>query len=159
MRSRPTALEIPRALLAALESRARAAYPEECCGVLVGRAGTGAGTEVRQVTALRPTANAANGDRSRRFAIAPVELLGIYREIRSRGDALIGYYHSHPDAVAEPSDLDLEAALPEVSYLIVSVDDRRVLDSRSWRLCADGSGFAEEPLVRGDANGFDTESG
>jgi proteasome lid subunit RPN8/RPN11 len=59
---------------------------------------------------------------------------------------LIGFYHSHPDHPARPSQFDLEHAWPNFSYPIVSVLDGRAADLRSWRLRADRTAFDEEPI-------------
>ena len=74
-------------------------------------------------------------------------MLAIYQELAGRDEEVIGYYHSHPDTLAEPSDRDLETAIPETSYLIVAVDRHTVVERRSWRLRADGSGFDEQSIA------------
>jgi len=147
MQTRTAALEISPALLADLETHARGTYPDECCGMLVGIAGNPDSRMGAKVTAIWPAENAVPGDRSKGYAIAPEELLQAYNRARSRGDVVIGYYHSHPDSGAAPSDRDLAAAAPGVSYLIVSIRDRVVLECRSWRLRPDNSGFEEESLI------------
>ena len=63
----------------------------------------------------------------------------------SGGD--VGYYHSHPDHPARPSDFDREHAWPGTSYMIISVIKGRVVDGRSWRLTDDRSRFEEEELL------------
>ena len=143
MPDRSAVLEIPSTLRKSLESEAREAYPEECCGVLLGQYRQVGTREQATVTALRPTANAAVDHRWRRYEIAPEELLAVYQEVRARDADLIGYYHSHPDAAAEPSDRDLAAAQPGVSYLIVAIGRREVTDCRAWRLRPDRGGFDE----------------
>ena len=57
---------------------------------------------------------------------------------------VIGFYHSHPDHPAEPSEFDLDHAWPNLSYLIISVQQGQPKVSRSWRLKADRSAFDEE---------------
>jgi proteasome lid subunit RPN8/RPN11 len=117
------------------------AYPDECCGALIGdRAG-----ETGEAYAL---SNTTDGERRRRFLVGPRE----YREAEARAAAthreLVGFYHSHPDHPAVPSAFDLEHAWPNLSYLIVSVRDGRAAEARSWRLRADRSGFDEERLCQ-----------
>ncbi len=138
-------LEIPRRALEALARQAAAAYPEECCGFLVGSPGSSDGGGVRVDEAL-PAENEEPGDRSRRFLIRPEAVLGAMRQARGRGLELVGYYHSHPDHPAEPSPTDLEGAWPGVSYLIVPVAAGGAGEARSWRLADDRSGFVEERI-------------
>jgi proteasome lid subunit RPN8/RPN11 len=140
----PGSLEIPRSALAALERHAAAAFPEECCGFLVGR--PGAKTEGVRVHEALPTDNEQPEDRHRRFLIRPETVLEAMRRARGRGLELVGYYHSHPDHPAEPSPTDREGAWPGVSYVIVPVSSGRAGAARSWRLAADRSGFVEEPM-------------
>ena len=60
------------------------------------------------------------------------------------GLQLLGFYHSHPDHPAEPSQFDLDHAWPNLSYLIVSVRQGQPKEARSWRLKIDRSAFEEE---------------
>ncbi len=139
MVARGRALAISSASLSELESYARAIYPEECCGVLLGRAGS--------VTSIWPTPNVHPGPRSRRFAIDPRELLRVHKSARDAGIDVIGYYHSHPDGPARPSKTDLAAAVPAVSYLILAVTSDGVTERRCWRLRGDAKGYVEEQIV------------
>ena len=117
-------------------------YPKECCGVLIGRCHSGA-TFVERVLSV---GNEREGDRPDRYLISPETVLAAHKEARALGLEVVGYYHSHPDHPAEPSGLDLEQAWPEVSYLIVSVEQRKVADVRSWRLSDDRESFEEEVI-------------
>lgn len=131
------------AVRAVVESTARAAYPEEGCGVLVGRDEDGGR---RTVTRAVPAENVVDASRGNRYLIAPERLLAIEREARTQGLEVLGFFHSHPDHPARPSAFDLEHAWPYYSYLIVSVADGRVAGARSWRLAADRSAFDEETI-------------
>lgn len=142
-----SALEIPPAQLAELEMHARGAYPQECCGILIGTPGESGVRSRSQVTALWPAGNIATGDRAKRYSIAPEVLLQAYMSVRGREVDVIGYYHSHPDSGAEPSDRDLAEAAPGVSYLIVAVSGREILELRSWRLRGDRSCFDEQQIL------------
>jgi proteasome lid subunit RPN8/RPN11 len=122
-----------------LDELASSSYPEECCGVLLGRAGS--------VTSIWPTPNVHPGPRSRRFAIDPRELLRVHKSARDAGIEVIGYYHSHPDGPARPSKTDLAAAVPAVSYLILAVTSDGVTERRCWRLRGDAKGYVEEQIV------------
>lgn len=140
-------LRIPDRLLAELDGFALGAYPEECCGILTGNPGASQSGTVAEVSVLWPAKNVKTGDQANGYVIAPEELLLAYQRARSRGEAVIGYYHSHPGASAAPSARDLAEAASGVSYLIVAVSDHGVLERRSWRLRPDSSCFDEEPLI------------
>jgi proteasome lid subunit RPN8/RPN11 len=128
-------------------------YPDECCGVLIGRCHSGA-TFVERVLSV----GNGEGDRHDRYLISPETVLAAHKEARALGLEVVGYYHSHPDHPARPSGLDLEQAWPEVSYLIVSVEQRKVVDARSWRLSDDRQSFEEEVIDQA-AIGFQPSSG
>ncbi len=95
---------------------------------------------------LRIEENVHAGSRRRRFAIAPEALLRAQKAARAAGLAVIGYYHSHPDAAAVPSAADLSAAWPEVSYLIVELGPEGVGGLRSWRLDRASGAWVEEQV-------------
>jgi proteasome lid subunit RPN8/RPN11 len=132
------ALLLSEAALAAIRRHGREAYPNECCGALIGRDG-----HVVESFALPNTTD--EGPR-RRFLVRP----GDYRVAEARaavtGQALLGFYHSHPDHPAEPSQYDLDHAWPFFSYVIVSVHRGEPGELRSWRLREDRSRFDEEPI-------------
>jgi proteasome lid subunit RPN8/RPN11 len=117
-------------------------YPEECCGVLIGQPQVGA-TLVERVLSV---GNERDESRHHRYLISPATVLAAHKEARALGLEIVGYYHSHPDHPARPSDFDREHAWPGVSYLIVSVQGRKVAETRSWRLSDDRLGFEEEAI-------------
>lgn len=126
--------------LQAVRHHAAGAYPEECCGFLMGVADED-GVLVERVL---PARNEHADDRCHRFLIPPETVLAARKEARGLGLEIVGYYHSHPDLPAEPSDRDREHAWPDVSYLIVPVEDGVPGEARSWRLSENGAGFEEE---------------
>jgi proteasome lid subunit RPN8/RPN11 len=67
---------------------------------------------------------------------------------RKEGRDVLGFYHSHPDHPAEPSDFDREHALPFYSYIIVSVDKGKAGNFRSWELTPGRDKFLEEEIWR-----------
>jgi proteasome lid subunit RPN8/RPN11 len=133
--------------MAEIETQLARVYPEEGCGVLLGR-DEGRKRVVERVTAIE---NRREDSRGNRYLIDPEQLLAVEREARDAGHDVVGFYHSHPDHPARPSAFDLEHAWPYYSYLIVSVEQGRVVDARSWRLTADRTRFEPEPLERADA--------
>ena len=130
---------IPASVASALRAQLAAAYPEEGCGLLLGRDG-----ERREVTALAPTANAHAGARATRYLIAPEDFLAAERAARAAGIEVLGFYHSHPDAPPAPSAFDLERAWAYYSYVIVEVAKGVPRELQSFRLRADATGFEPE---------------
>jgi proteasome lid subunit RPN8/RPN11 len=118
------------------------AYPDEGCGVLLGRDGDGA-REVVEIVALE---NRREESRHNRYLIAPEQFLLADRVARGAGLEVIGFFHSHPDHPARPSAFDLEHAWPYYSYLIVGVTRGEAMEARSWRLVEDRSRFEEEKV-------------
>jgi len=117
-------------------------YPDECCGVFIGRALEDA-TVVERVLSV---GNERQDSRHNRYLISPETVLAAQKEARALGLDVVGYYHSHPDHPAKPSEFDREHAWPWVSYLIVSLQGRKVVDTRSWRLSEDRERFDEEGI-------------
>ena len=117
----------------------RETYPHECCGALVGRGGL--------VTEALALPNAATETPRRRFRIGPRDYRTAERRARERGAELLGFYHSHPDHPARPSQYDLDHAWPVFAYVIVSVAEGRPGALTSWRLREDRSAFDEEPVA------------
>lgn len=121
-------------------------YPEESCGVLVGRFRDGRSAVV---SAIRCD-NVRRDSPGDRYAIDPKELIRIQRETRRQGLDIVGFYHSHPDHPAEWSSTDLaEAHWVECSYVITSVANGVAADTRSFRLEGswDEKRFVEEEIV------------
>ena len=150
---------LPDGALGVVLDEARRGYPEEVCGVLVGREermtggqaqeqGRG-GSGRRVVARVVPVMNVCLDERERRYLIDPVTLLGIEREAEAEGLEVIGFYHTHPDHPAVPSGFDREHSWPWYTYIIVNVQDGEPGDVRAWRLLADRSGFEEETLEDG----------
>lgn len=140
-------LVITRRHLHAIGMHGSATYPEECCGVLIGRANGNGATLVERLLSVD---NERGDSRHNRYVITPETVLAAQREARAAGLDIVGYYHSHPDHPARPSDFDREHAWPGLSYLIVSVERGRVADARSWRLSDDRERFDEERIDQAD---------
>ncbi len=122
-------------------------YPYECCGLLIGRFESDGRKTVVETYAI---SNAREEEAKRnRFLIRPEELMRGERHARERGLDVVGFYHSHPDHPAQPSQYDLEHAWPTYSYIIVSVRERHAGDLLSWEMEADRSRFNEEQISKG----------
>jgi len=117
-----------------------AAYPEEACGLLVGRRGADGGIEVDRIEA---SANLAR-DRRHRFEVDPRLQIRLFRELRGGPDQVVGLYHSHPDGRALPSATDLARAWePEFAWLIAAVHQGRAVAVRAHLLDRGDGGFRE----------------
>lgn len=127
---------------AAMRGHGARDYPHECCGFLVGKAVADAVTVARVV----PAANTRDDSPHNRFEIDPGELVKTDRAARAEGMGVVGFYHSHPDAPAEPSDFDREHAWAGYCYVIVSVRQGSPQEMRNWRLREDRSGFDEDAI-------------
>jgi proteasome lid subunit RPN8/RPN11 len=147
-------LRITSAIDAAIRQHGEATYPHECCGALVGRDG-----RVTDVVALPNTTE--EGPR-RRFLVRPSDYREAERKASELGAELLGFYHSHPDHPARPSQYDLDHAWPTFAYLIVSVtgqgealprpsaEGAKARDMTVWFLKDDRSSFEEGTLHHGE---------
>jgi len=132
---------------AAIRRHGEEAYPEESCGVFVGRFRDG-GCAV--VSAIRCD-NVRRDSPQNRYTIDSKELIRIQRETRELGLDIVGFYHSHPDHGAGWSSTDLsEAHWVGCSYGITSVVSGRAEETRSFRLEGswDEKRFVEEEIVQ-----------
>ena len=144
----------------AIATHAERTYPEECCGLLLGKLSAGA-SESRTVVEVRATENVWTQDlgdaielpsdwdvtQHKHFWIDPREMLQVQREARDRHLDIIGVYHSHPDHPGTPSEMDRMCAWAHYSYIIVSVQHGKVIDLRSWSLTEDHRFQSEDILI------------
>lgn len=132
-------------ILDAITAHAERDYPHECGGMLIGRFDNGRKT----VSEIFPLENAREEEaRHSRVLILPKDVLRAERYANDKKLDVVGYYHSHPDDIAVPSQYDLEHALPVWSYAIVSVLDGKAVDIRSWEMENDRSKFNEEQIEK-----------
>lgn len=118
-------------------------YPSEGGGFLLGVL-EGDSISVRDV---RPVENVAQSEEQyHRYAMTPSDWMKLEDEADARGLSLVGYYHSHPDSPAVPSEFDRVHALPNFRYLITSVQGGQAVDLRAWRLTDDRTRFEELAL-------------
>jgi len=130
--------------ISAINGHGEQDYPYECCGLLLGRFES-EGEKV--VTEIYPISNAREESAKRnRFLIEPEELMRGERYARSKQVEVVGFYHSHPESPARPSQYDLEHAWPTYSYIIVSVMSQKAVDLFSWEQRHDRSMFDQEEI-------------
>ena len=140
-----------------LRAHLEAGYPNEACGIFVGEID---GVDKRVVEVI-PVANAwapiegdgagtgdlAVHDLRDRFSIDPRDIVRADRDASKRGLDIIGFFHSHPDWPATPSETDRMWAWPVVSFMIVSVAAGKAGAARSWVLRDGRDAFDEETLI------------
>lgn len=110
------------------------AYPDEACGLLIGRPLEDGGWSVAEVRRARNLELERTGDR---YVLDPEAFLTADRDARSGGLEIVGFWHSHPDSPAVPSETDRGAAWPGYAYVIVSVRAGRPRAIRVWTLADD----------------------
>ncbi len=133
-------------------------YPNECCGVLLGKV-EGDAKHVAEVVALRnlrhdpsraaellPVDDPGRETERNRFLIDPLDQLAVEKDARARGLEVLGYYHSHPDHPARPSDYDRMHAWPRYSYVIISIERGAPKDLTAWVVAEDRSTFCVEEV-------------
>jgi proteasome lid subunit RPN8/RPN11 len=143
--------------LQTIYTHAETTYPEECCGIILGNLTS----EGKTVVEVMPTENAWNAEtaaelpgddtldysKRQRYAIAPQVMLHGQKEARDRKLNIIGIYHSHTDHPAIPSEYDRQLAWQEYSYIIVSVQNGKASDMKSWTL-DDNHQFQQEIIEK-----------
>lgn len=137
-------VQLFRAAEDALRSHCEREYPREACGFLIGPDPASLGDASREIRRAIPAINEANDGRQRRFVIASDEVRRREAEVESSAEAVLGFYHSHPDQPAAPSRLDQAHAWPWYSYLVVSVESGRAREMTAFELNAKRRRF--EPI-------------
>lgn len=133
-------LELQRQIFDQME----ASYPNEGGGFLLGQAQGGA-VAIQDIMQVENTF--AEEEQYHRYAMRPQDWMRLEDEADERGLSLVGYYHSHPDSPAIPSEYDREHALPNFVYVITSVMMATATDMRVWRLRPDRSAFDRGALT------------
>ena len=136
-------ISISEELLAQIKAHGEKTYPNECGGMLIGRFEN----DSKTVVELVPMENAmAESEQHNRVLITPRDVMKAERYAREKKLDVVGYYHSHPDHPAIPSQFDLDHALPVWTYIIVSIQQGKAVDARSWEMENDRSKFNNEKL-------------
>ena len=139
--------------LAQMHAHGERDYRYECCGLMLGRFEDGRKTIIETYAISNAREEAAKRNR---FLIRPDELMQGEKYARDKGLEVLGFYHSHPDDVAVPSQYDLEHAWPTYSYIVMSVEKGRAVDLRSWEMESDRSRFDEEEVLTPSPSGRGT---
>jgi len=143
-------LNISRELAERIGRHGAETFPHECCGALLGRDGmnddNAQARSWREVQELFPLVNRRDDSPRNRFAVTAEDVLEAEKAARKHGLDVVGWYHSHPDHPARPSQFDREHAWPWYSYVIVSVMDGKPADMTSWRLNDDRQDYSPERI-------------
>jgi proteasome lid subunit RPN8/RPN11 len=135
-------VRISRAEAEAMLAHALAGYPFEVCGVFLGR-----GASVRRAVAV---VNRETEQPRVRYQIAPEDLLAIQRDAEAQGLEIVGYYHSHPDHPARPSETDRRIAAGGLSdgvfHVVIGVEKGERATPTAWVFRDKDAAFHEEPL-------------
>jgi proteasome lid subunit RPN8/RPN11 len=141
-------LRIPATVDQAIRRHGQETYPHECCGALVGSPG--------HVMDIVPLPNTTEEGPRRRFLVRPSDYQLAERRATQMGVELLGFYHSHPDHPARPSQYDLDHAWPTFAYIILAVANGAATDMTVWYLKDDRSSFEEGSLHHGENSHPDT---
>jgi proteasome lid subunit RPN8/RPN11 len=142
-------IEISSAQLKTIFDRATAIYPEECCGILLGKFAGKCKIVVEVIPTINEwTASALDDELPRtkhsRFTIPAPEIFQAQKRGRDLNLEIIGFFHSHPDYPAIPSECDRAQAWEIYSYPIVSVIQGEAIEIKSWVLDEDRVFRSEE---------------
>ena len=107
-------------------------FPHECCGAILGDVAAG----VKIVRELRPLPN----------VFSPDQMFALMQEERRTKRKILGFYHSHPNHPAHPSEYDRVWASPWYTYIIVSIRNRQPADLTAWQLDDAGAAFQPEEI-------------
>jgi len=127
--------------LEAIRAEAARAYPHEGCGALVGSPGL-----VRETLALP---NQETGSPRTRFTVAPRDYLAVEAAADARGLALLGFWHSHPDHPARPSETDRAYAWPGLLTLVIAVERGEPRELTAWEVPGPEAPFRQLALTVG----------
>lgn len=133
----PTIVE--EAVLQRIREHATSTYPHECCGALIANGDT--------IVEAFPLPNTTAEGARRRFLVGPSDYRQSEARARELQGVLAGFYHSHPDHPARPSQHDLEHAWPNLTYVIISVSSGTPGEVTAWRLREDRSVFERGDLI------------
>ena len=134
-------LRIPHEVYNCIVKEAQNAYPNECCGLLIGY------PDSKDVVRIQPITNINLSRMRDRYEMDPKEVLAADEDARSESLGIIGIYHSHPDHPSRPSEFDRQRACPVYSYLIVAVEKAEEFAFQSWVLEDWDGEFQEESWV------------
>ena len=127
-------IELSKIITGQMTLSAQNAYPGECCGILLGKSAEKSESGKIEILEAREAPNQVQGaQKAAHFSIDPLFVYQVEQEIEGVGLEVVGFYHSHPDCAAVPSDEDYEKMVPGLVYVILSVTKYGVKDVRSYK--------------------------
>ncbi len=142
-----TTLWISSQLAEKIRAHGQETYPHECCGALLGHDSESTSQDAaREVLGLFPLVNRRDDSPRNRFSVTAEDVLEADKSAQAQGLEVVGWYHSHPDHPARPSQYDRDHAWPWYSYVIISVQNGAAQDMTSWRLNDDREEFSPEGI-------------
>jgi proteasome lid subunit RPN8/RPN11 len=133
------ALRLARTAHDAIRREAARAYPHEGCGALLGRPG-----EIGETLALP---NQEHGSPRTRFTVSAGDYLATEASADARGLSLLGFWHSHPDHPAQPSETDRAYAWPGLLTLVIAVERGAPGELTAWDVPAPDAPFRRLDLT------------
>ncbi|MGB9736142.1 MAG: Mov34/MPN/PAD-1 family protein [bacterium] len=131
-------MKLKRYVIEQMKQHLESTYPYEGCGVMLGKNNT--------VTDILRGTNIKQDRKEDRFVLDPSDILNAEKYAKERGIDILGFYHSHPDHPAKPSQTDLESAWEDYYYAIASVDKGRMSKIGLFKLSDKGNSFIEETI-------------
>ncbi|PHS79456.1 MAG: hypothetical protein COB59_01840 [Rhodospirillaceae bacterium] len=129
--------------LADIQGHGEQAYPQECCGLLVGHE-QAPGFFI--VTRIAPSPNMSKHNTKDSFEVDAQVRFDVMRALENTSDDIIGHYHSHPDHPAKPSETDMDMAYEgQFIWLITAINKAQAMETKAWRL--DQTTRTSEPLT------------
>lgn len=147
-------IHLSQTIIGRIIAQAEQAYPEECCGFILGQL-DGENESISYGHYYLPCWNEKSENRERRFLIDPLAYQEAEDQADREGLAIVSIVHSHPDHPDRPSEFDRVHAWPGLSYIIISVCQHKAAGYRSWRLTADRQRFESEQIC---VDGTDTKA-
>jgi len=133
-------IRIHQSCLNDMKAHAQEGFPHEVVGIL---AGNREKNEVQEVTLLINE----RAETHNRYKVSALRLMRAEQELERRGLEIVGYYHSHPNHTAQYSEYDRDHALPNMSYVILSIQDGHFQNILSWRLLDDRTAMSAESIT------------
>ncbi len=138
------AIILPKTLQTSIFTQMENTYPNEGGGFLLGEQKDG-DVFIRDVIQVENVFESE--EQYHRYAMTPQNWANMEDKADELGLSLVGYYHSHPDSPAVPSEYDRVHALPNFVYIISSVVNKQAVDMRVWLLQDDREAFNAKELV------------
>jgi proteasome lid subunit RPN8/RPN11 len=137
-------IHLPADVAAEIRRACEKAYPLEACGVILGN-GDGR-SEPWVVQGIRSAPNQHGDDQRRRYQVPPEFQMQAERDALAHGQDVIGYFHSHPDHPAQPSEYDRAHAWFGYVYAICAVAKGAAQALNAFTLDGDGGVFQSVPI-------------